>query len=335
MIQVNHHRGMLRIATFFMLVVALLMLADHVINRGLRRIKTSAFGVTNRVLTGRINAEIVITGSSRAVTHYDSRIIQATTGRSTFNLGINGSQTDMQLAMLKAYLNHNTRPGLLIHNLDLFTFITTKEIYDPAQYFPYLDEEPIFNAVKKIYPEAWKWRTLPLYPYAVEDMRFTWLGGIRGFLGWNPTEDRFQGFTPRHTPWTGEFERFKAAHPEGLRFEIEAEGLQALDELVAICRQRGIRVLLVYSPVYYEMRALETNRDEVFAHFRRISERYDAPIWDYSDSPVARDKQLFYNSQHLNADGAAAFSRALAQRLAVSSDSAGLLPGATHPASAP
>ena len=80
-------------------------------------------------------------------------------------------------------------------------------------------------------------------------------------------------------------------------------------------KQRGVPLLLVYSPEYYEMQALERNRGEVFAKTREICDRYDVPLWDYSDSPISRNRAYFYNSQHLNADGAKVFSRDLARRL--------------------
>jgi len=97
----------------------------------------------------------------------------------------------------RPYLAHNTQPRLVVHNLDLFSFLTSHEIYDPAQYLPYLDQEAIYAGVRRVYPEAWKWKYLPLYGYLVEDMRFTWILGLKGFVGYQPKEDHFLGFLPR------------------------------------------------------------------------------------------------------------------------------------------
>ena len=127
-----------RVACFFALVMALAFALDAMITSGLRHMTTSQYGVSNRIMRGLVNADIVITGSSRALSHYDPRIIQAITGYSAFNLGRNGSQTDMQVAVFKAYLVRNRKPRILIHNLDAFTFVTTREVYDPVQYVPYL-----------------------------------------------------------------------------------------------------------------------------------------------------------------------------------------------------
>lgn len=308
-------RGVLRIVLFFGLFIGLLYLIDFGVRQGLRRHRTSAFGVSNRVMDGKANAEILVSGSSRALTHYDSRIIQQVTGRSTFNIGRNGSQTDMQVAYLKAYLRNNTPPKLVVHNLDLYSFLTSHEIYDAAQYLPYLNEESIFQGIRRVYPDAWKWRRIPLYGYLVEDMRFTWIYGLLGLTGWQPKEDQHGGFLPRYREWTGEFDDFRRKNPKGVRFGMEAQGIKDLTEIAEICHQRGIPLLFVYSPEYYEMVALELDRPEIFAEFKVISERYGISIWDYTSSDISRNQQNFYNSQHLNATGAELFTKDFAERL--------------------
>ncbi len=307
--------GLARILIFFGLFVGLLYATDFAITTGLRKVQTSGFGVTNRIVDGQINADIVISGSSRAQTHYDPRIIAQATGLSTYNIGRNGSQTDLQLAVLKTYLQHNRKPKLVIQNLDSFSFVTSHEIYDPAQYIPYLSEAPIYEAVKKVYPNAWKWKYFPLYAYVVTDMRFAWLTGIKRWLGVNPREDHISGFTPRYTQWTGDFEAYREQNTQGVAFEIEDQGVRDLTELAALCRNEGIPLLLVYSPVYYEMQQLERNRVEIFSHYMQIAAKFEASVFDFSDSPYGRNRDYFYNSQHLNAEGARVFSIDLAQRI--------------------
>ena len=196
-----------RIVVFFGFIALLIFSLNAMITAGLRQIKTSQYGVSNRIMHGDINAQIIITGSSRAVSHYDPRIIQGRTGRSAFNLGRNGSQTDMQIAVLKAYLEHNRKPDVIIHNLDGFTFVTTREVYDPGQYVPYLRDEEIYRPLRHINPMIWRSRYLPLYGYVVDDMRFNWVTGLRGLLGWQPREDFFQGFNPRSGGWSDDFDQ--------------------------------------------------------------------------------------------------------------------------------
>jgi hypothetical protein len=66
------------------------------------------------------------------------------------------------------------------------------------------------------------------------------------------------------------------------------------------------------------MQQLTTNRAELFGKFREISERSEVPFWDYSDSELSRNRDFFYNSQHLNRVGSALFSEEIARRLKTS-----------------
>jgi hypothetical protein len=311
--------GSARLALFFTLVAAAFVFANFLIDLGLRRVKTSDYGVFNRIVSGRINATVLVTGSSRALNHYDPREITRQTGAPAWNIGINGSQTDMQLAVLQTYLRHNSAPALLIHNLDSFTFETSRDgLAFPETYVPYLSEPPIYQTLKRLDSSWRKAKYLPLYGYAVEDMRFSWLLGVAALVGRNPPEVRFEGFEPRTAAWTEDFDRFRGANPGGVSFSIESEAVRDLEQLITEVTTRSGRVLLVYSPVYQEMQEIERGRPELFAKFRDIALRYHATFWDFSDSPISRRRDLFYNSQHLNAEGAAIFSAALSRRLVAS-----------------
>jgi hypothetical protein len=302
----------------FMFLVLLLLLAcgiHMVITTGLRRIKTSTFGASNQIMEGDVNAQVVITGSSRALLQYDPRIIQSITGRSAFNLGRNGSQTDMQVAFFKAYLAHNRKPEIVIHNLDAFSFVTTGTIFDPAQYMPYLYDRDLYEASRNINPHIWRSRYVPLYGYVVEDMNLTWTKGIAGFFGRSPRQDYFLGFNPRHMQWTGDFESFATSHPKGVTFDIEPAGIRDLEDLILTCKENGSQLIFVYAPEYDRMQAMTSNREQIFAEFHQLADRYDIPLWDYSDWSHNGDKSLFYNSQHLNAEGAEIFSGDVARRL--------------------
>ena len=304
-----------RLALFFAIFAGFALGLNGLITLGLWHMKTGPYGVSNRIMRGEINAQIVINGSSRALSGFDPRIIQATTGLSAYNLGRNGSQTDMQLAVLKAYLEHNRKPEIVIQSLDSFSFEATREVYNPAQYVPYLYDDELWKPLRRINPSIWKSRYVPLYGYVVDDMSMSWVLGLGHLIGLSQREDYFQGFNPRALKWTDEFKSFKAANPNGVNWPIDLEGRQSLEELVRVCRANGIQLIFVYAPEYSEMQSLTRNRSEVFRDFRELSQKYGVPLWDYSDWRFSADTEYFQNSQHLNSEGANVFSADLANRL--------------------
>jgi hypothetical protein len=311
--------GVFRVAAFLALLGVCMVLLNALLDGATRRVTTGDIGVWNRIVRGDINAQVLVSGSSRAQTHYDPRLMSQQLGLSAFNIGLNGSQTDMQLARLKTYLRHNHAPRLLIHNMDAFAFqVSHGEVYDPGQYVAYLDEPDLRVALSRVSPELWKSQYLPLYGYAATDLRLGWLLGLREWLFGAKSDHLIDGFAPRTTAWTGDFERFRAANTNGVHVAIKPEGVREVEELLALCKSRGIQVVLVYSPEYREMQKMTSNREEILARIDAISRRYGATFIDYSDSPISARRDYFYNSQHLNATGAEAFTRDLASRLQTS-----------------
>lgn len=314
----NCWHGVFKIVTFFFAIGLLALVLDHTITFGLKRIRVSKFGALNKIMSGQLNADIIISGSSRALSHYDPRIIQTAMGESTYNIGMNASQIDFELAVFKTYLAHNKKPKLVIQNLDLFSFETTKrgQLYDPGYYMPYLQDPDLYNFIQQVQPDAWKCRYLPLYGYAVEDLRFTWVWGLLGCVGIQGREDYYLGFNPRAGAWNDDFLNFELKNRSGVSYAIQPAGVKSLTELIQLCQRNGIRVILVYSPEYYEMQALETNRSEIIRKFHEIATQFNVPFWDYSDSPLSMRREYFHNSEHLNPEGAELFSKDLAQKLA-------------------
>ena len=307
--------ALLRLTCFFALIAVLACSANAIIGLGLRRLTTTHYGSWNAVMQGKVNADIVISGSSRAAYHYDPRIIEAVTGHRAFNLGRNGSQTDIQLAVLNAYLEHNRKPLVVIHNLDAFSFVPTTEIYDPALYVPYLSDPELYRSLTAIDPNLRKSRYIPLYGYVVEDMNFSWMLGLRSLLGVPPSERSFAGFTPQNRAWTDDFDSYRKMHPDGVSFPVEHSGVDDLTQLIRTCEDNRIPLIFVYSPEYSEMQHMTNNRREIFAEFQKLSTTYQVPVWDFSNWKYDDDRAYFYNSQHLNATGAELFSKDLAARL--------------------
>lgn len=304
-----------RLFWFFALLIGAFFLADAGLLWSVRRIGTSEMGVLNRVLTGKVNTDIVISGSSRALVHYDPREITRGTGLSAYNIGRNGSRTDTQVAILKGYLRKNTKPRLVIHNVDMHSLAASQEIYDSGAYVPYLHLPEIYDMVRTINHDAWKSKWLPLYGLAVEDMSFLWVKGLVN-LALRPSKDELiQGYHPRHLEWTGDFARYLASNPDGIVPETDDRGPVYFEELMQVCANAGVPLILVYSPEYRELQQHVKGRKELMARYQGVADRHGVPFWDFSGSPLCERKELFYNGSHLNATGSGLFSQELTQRL--------------------
>jgi hypothetical protein len=281
---------------------------------GLRKCSEDNLGTVNRVLKGGIDADILISGSSRAVYHYDPRIIESRTGKTAFNIGRDGTKPDEQLALLSSYLRHNRKPQYLIQSLDVMNLEANGGVNDPKQLLAWLHEDDLYRNALSHRRYFMIYRHLPMVGFLRTGAMKSAVEGLLGCS--NPVSSRLSGYYPQDKCWNDDFEAFQRQHPDGVTWGIEPAGRGALEGILELCRKEGISVILVYSPEYVEAQKITVNRPEIFSVFRDISARYRLPFWDYSQDPISSDRDCFYNSSHLNRKGATLFSQHVAARIA-------------------
>jgi hypothetical protein len=305
----------IRGVTFLAIGIIIAQAVNFMLISGLRVQKTGDYGVFNKIVDGRINAEILITGSSRALVHFASDTISAAMGnKSCFNIGLDGSPLNLQLPYLKTYLKYNNPPSILIQELDITSFQNRSEIHNPMIYLPYLNENYLYENLVALDPSFWRFKYIPLYGFATAQFYYKDLA-ISSIWGCQQVEFRFDGFMPVDKSWTDDFDKFRSANPHGDSYRIDSTAIGDLEAIIRIGQRLGAKVILVYSPEYYENYPLTQNRADIFDIIKKISSEHNLPFWDFTGIPLSYDKQYFYNSQHLNRKGAIIFSKLLAQRL--------------------
>ena len=193
---------------------------------------------------------------------------------------------------------------MIIQNLDLTSLSCSRGIYTPGQYLPYLSEPDIYQTLSAINPSIWKAKYIPLYGFNADDMRFTAVQATLGLLGIPLSNNQPLGFLPMNRRWGPDFERFRAMNPEGTDCSNDPRALAVLNELGNVCKANGIRIVFSFiRPEYYENYSMILNRESIMSEFRALAARYQAPFFDYSDTPITHEKEYFYNSGQLKCSG--------------------------------
>ena len=315
-----------RVAKFFvfpLLAILCILIVQHFWLKGLRQYRTLDLGTFSKAVSGKINADILVFGSSRAQHHFDPRIISRFTNKSAYNIGLDGTGIDLQAAWFFTYLRHNQKPEFLILSLDIPNLARKLDssVYHPGQYVAYLNEPDLFLALKQHGAEWSLYKNFPFIGIAKfispltsgnEQLRYE---ATRSLLKSPLPESLLSGFAAVDKNWTAEFDDYKKQHPSGVTYEIYPENIQTIRAVLMRCKQSGIKPILVYSPEYYENQLLTNNRRDIFIIYGGIAKDFNVPFWDYSDSMISHDKGNFYNSQHLNVRGASRFTEDLALRL--------------------
>lgn len=306
-----------RSLAIFLVACAVLVCALHLLlQQGMRMIRSGPFGAFNLIAEGRVKADLIVSGSSRAVMHYDPEVLQKTTGLTAFNIGRIGARTNVHTGILDFYLNHNRPPRVLIENADLNSMGVASDLFDVPQYTPYLYDRDLYQALHLRYPRIWMARYLPLYGYVADDTEFDHYAGLKALLRRQPWEDHEKGFLASNRSWTDAFANLKANRKSfyGL---IDADGTRDFETFLAVARSHRIPTIVVFSPVYAEHLAMVEGLAEIRSSLAAISRKYDAEFWDFSGlEPISGDTRYFFDSTHMNGSGAKAFSEVLGRRLA-------------------
>lgn len=300
---------------FCLLPLPFLYGLQMIVDSGLRKSKHLLYAEWNDIYNGTVNADLIVMGSSRAELQISPTILDRNLKLETYNLGISAWTFPMQHARFKIFLKHNAKPHYIVHSMDLQMFSRREDLFNYQQFLPYLSDDDIKSAAKGYKGEFGASQYyFPMFKYNGNmDLAAT------GFLEFfNLAESRrvsVKGYREQDLKWDGSFETFKKKFPGGYTHSFDSEVVKEFDAYLNFCRQNDIKVILAFSPEYFELQPLLVNREEIMNVFRDISKKHNIPFLDYSNHPIAFDKTYFYNSEHLTKQGAEQFSEVLGQDL--------------------
>lgn len=270
--------------------------------------------VWNDLYDGKINAEMLIYGSSRAWVHFNPAILADSLQVSVYNLGLDGHHFWLQYLRHLEFLKHNPAPKQILLSLDYTSLQKRDELYLYQQFLPYM----LWNNNIKYYTQSYKGfkyldYSLPLLRYAGETSL------LKKSLEIALDKDtvlpfRKNGYRGIQKAWTNEFELAKEKM-DSYRIKIDPESVRLFDAFLHDCKNKGIEVTLVYSPEYIDGQKFVVNREEVMELYNNFANKYKLAFLDYSNDTISYRKSYFYNTTHLNKTGSNLFTRTLAHDL--------------------
>ena len=296
----------------FILVVYLL---QAIILFAIRSIEVGEFGVLNRVNGGDINAEVLISGSSRALKAINPQVISFYTGLSCYNISSDGSDLGVQIPKLKWYLNRNQKPKYLIQDLSQFGGGISDIIYEPYKYLAYFNDDSLFTGLLKIDKTMWQHKYI--YPTNLIYFNFDFYVKLMQEMYHSVKKSDFliNGFYPDNSAWSGNKELFKEEYPNGIISTITDEYRNYMDELVRICNANNITLIMTVLPNFISQSDMNTEGDDVIAYYQSLEDRREVFLFNYANGPISREESNFYNFTHLNMTGATKLSELIAKDL--------------------
>lgn len=260
---------------------------------------------------GNINADILISGNSRALSHFVPSLIDSAFNCSTYNLGFGGHTFNLQYFKYGFYTKHNKKPKLIIQNVDFGTLSDMFMIgHEREQVFPYMHDSYMRRHLLD-FGFSKSDVFLPLKRYFGYQQVIK--NGLFEFFGIKHYNNKmsFSGFVPENGNWNPtELNQMKS-----VEFKKDTFSVQLFNNYLNELKDEGIQLILVNSPVYYNATEKLKQRKEMHNFFDSIASENGFKYLDYTDDSICFDSTKFVVSVHLNEEGAKIFTRKLVKDL--------------------
>lgn len=239
-----------------------------------------------------MHEDVLIFGSSRAMHHYNPKIMKDSLKMTCFNAGIGGQNIYFHLAILE-YALEKFKPKIVILDVMSIDFTITPPEWDTeklSSLLPFYKKSDAFKQAVKRRGNTEQYKLLShIYPY--NSLIYQLLRS--NFLSSRKDES---GFIPLDRIWNRPIEKVNNE-----QISIDENKVIALKKFCDISTSRGVETYLIVSPHY----VINTNESVYDDILKQLGSKYNISIISYEqDSSFINNQKLFADPLHLNLDGA-------------------------------
>lgn len=262
--------------------------------------------IWNDIIHNKIDAELLVYGSSRAWVHFDPEFIFKNTGLSTYNFGVDGQSFDIQNLRHELYLKEKS-VKFIIYSVDVNTLNDPDGLYNDDQFLPFLLTKSFIR--KRIR----KYNNFSFIDYNVPFLRY--MGRIKAqkyfikdVLNMPLPKMRNKGFAARREEWNDDFAMAKREKNIYIK-QVDKNTVERFDVFLQSAKRDSIMVIMMYAPEHILGQSFVKNRSQIVHIFDSLAQKNNIPFYDYSKGAMNKEKDFFYNSLHLNAKGVKEFNK--------------------------
>ena len=255
--------------------------------------------ITNSIF--KDSSDVVIMGSSYATSNYVTSILEKKINLSCYNYGVKGQKIIFQNALIKMIVNRH-KPKLIILDISYNWLVYSPEAYERLSvlhpyYWDFRQElEPIFSIKSK-------YNNIKLLPIAFQ-MNSTIIHSL--YYYFKPQND-YKGYLPIHKKNSLKSNKNIITND----FSIDENFINMLNEFISCAKENNIDLIFTVSPhlPYKYSENVNKSRDLMLS----IIDSNNIKLIDFSNNKyLVNDQSLFYDTTHLNHNGAIIFSEILA-----------------------
>jgi hypothetical protein len=294
------------------LLAAMIMVADQLVGSFIdyyarKQVRDNRIEL---LLNEHLHQEIFVLGSSRALNNYSPEIIRERTGMSCYNLGVSGSNILFHEAILDLVLSRDSLPKLIVYNIDDYGALYKMDgiVFRKDVLYPYvenqqvnkwvcevLDKNYVASVLMKSYRQNVNFiNSLKYFVYGREaiDYKTTNFNQYGANLLVQRPEDPVPVISHEPQP--------------GLPADTEPRHEAAFQRIQQKCAEKGVELIMVIPPLF----KLPTP-----GFTEQIGERLLPTTHLVDFSQKLQNSKYFFNKDHLNLEGAVAFSELVSQEI--------------------
>lgn len=291
----------LKKALLFILVIVFIDVSSGFLFDALYSNAKSGVAYQENQIFNQTNDSILIFGSSRAAFHYKPDIITQKTGLSCYNDGREGMGIYFHYATLLATLERYN-PKMVVLDLDF------RDVYDRGGNFgedAFSDLAPFYGKINNEFDNyiCRNWYDNIIYQSNLIKYNKKFFNILTANIIKN--NDNIKGYRPLNGQWDGKDKVLKDD-----TFKMGPDLIKTINLFIAKARSKNIEVILVVSPTFKKITL------EFFDIVYKIASQNKVKLLNYyTNDTFVKNKNLFYDSEHLNDHGAAVFSKLLSKEI--------------------
>ena len=307
-------RFLTKIAIFLVVAYLIALGLDFMISHGLAKSAGHPHQAWREIRSGNYASDIVILGTSRALEHYDPRVIDSVTGLSSYNLGMEGYGINVELMKYRYYNHYNPLPKYLIYDVDMILLEIMKAPHEhqSEQFLPLFYDGAIREDLMSV-GYSWIDAYIPMaryWGYQIVSKR-----GILECFNLKHYCDypSYKGHQPDPDPWDASRLHFSDTIPS----QVDEEAMVMFENFVQECQENDVQLIFVTSPIYYRYVDMSPDWNRYIAYYDSIATANGIHYLNYMDHPICRDSLFFNAGVHLTPDGTKNWSEILSNDLMI------------------
>lgn len=250
----------------------------------------------NNYIANELEADLVVFGSSRALNHYNTKLLQDSLGMTCFNCGEDGNGILLAYGRLWMLKKRYTPKTIIMDITPSFDLLKSKDGMNMEWLRPFYD----YDGIKEIFHDLDSNEKYKMLSSCYKYNSFFFMR-IASYLFNDKLEDQGNGFIPNK----GTMNPKKKNILKDLPIEYDSLKIEYLNKFINLASDS--KLYFIISPVWYDIR---DKREEEIASLKTICEKKGIPLIDFTnDLKFIGKDSLFHNGTHLNNKGADEFSK--------------------------